>query len=147
MKITLSKATPQDLPAIYGLVKELAIYEKAPEEVTTTLEDYLTDFKAGYFESLVAKHNDKVVGMMLYYNTYSTWKGRMLYLEDFLVTETYRRMGIGDQLWEALLEEAKIKGARLIKWQVLDWNQPAIEFYKKKAATIEDEWLNGKVFL
>lgn len=146
MQITIRKATEADLSSIYDLVKSLAIYEKAEHEITATLEDYHTDFKAGIFQAHVAEMNGKVVGMVLYYMNYSTWKGRMLYLEDFVVYEEYRRHGIGQLLWDELEAEAQRQGARLLKWQVLDWNEPAIKFYKKNNATIEKEWFNGKIF-
>ncbi len=140
-------ATEKDLPAIHALVRELAIYEKAEEEFTASLEDYLRDFRAGIFEALVAEVEGKVVGMALYYMTYSTWKGRMLYLEDFVVKEQMRAQGIGRELFGAFLAKAKEKDCRLVKWQVLDWNEPAIRFYKKFQTTFENNWLNGKIFL
>ena len=145
MNITIRKATESDLPDVYHLVVSLAVYEKAEHEVKATLEDYQTDFRAGIFESHVAELDGKVVGMILYYMTYSTWKGRMLYLEDFVVYEEYRRLGIGQLLWNELEAEAKRQGAKLLKWQVLDWNEPAIKFYKKNNAIIETEWHNGKI--
>lgn len=140
-------ATEKDLPAIHALVRELAIYEKAEEEFTASLEDYLRDFRAGIFEALVAEVEGEVVGMALYYMTYSTWKGRMLYLEDFVVKEQMRAQGIGRELFSAFLAKAKEKDCRLVKWQVLDWNEPAIHFYKKFQTTFENNWLNGKIFL
>ncbi|HHJ49684.1 MAG TPA: GNAT family N-acetyltransferase [Phaeodactylibacter sp.] len=140
-------ATEKDLPAIHALVRELAIYEKAEEEFTASLEDYLRDFRAGIFECLVAEVEGEVVGMALYYMTYSTWKGRMLYLEDFVVKEQMRAQGIGRELFSAFLAKAKEKDCRLVKWQVLDWNEPAIHFYKKFQTTFENNWLNGKIFL
>lgn len=146
MNIIVRKATTEDLPSIYELVRSLAIYEKAEHELTATIEDYRNDFAAGIFQSHVAELDGKVVGMVLYYMNYSTWKGRMLYLEDFVVFEEYRQHGIGQLLWDELCEEAQRQGARLLKWQVLDWNEPAIKFYKKNNATIETEWYNGKVF-
>ena len=85
--------------------------------------------------------------MVFYYLTYSTWKGRMLYLEDFVVLPDYRRFGIGQLLFDALLEVARNKRCKLVKWQVLDWNQPALNFYRKYDAIIEKEWWNGKIFL
>ncbi len=140
-------ATEKDLPAIHALVRELAIYEKAEEEFTASLEDYLRDFRAGIFECLVAEVEGEVVGMALYYMTYSTWKGRMLYLEDFVVKEQMRAQGIGRELFRTFLAKAKEKDCRLVKWQVLDWNEPAIRFYKKFQTTFENNWLNGKIFL
>ncbi len=146
MSVIIRKAQKEDLPAIHQLVRELAIYEKAEEEFIATLEEYERDFEAGIFESLVADHDNQIVGMMLYYMTYSTWKGRMLYLEDFVVNEQFRRRGIGQQLFEAFLKTAREKGCRLVKWQVLDWNRPAIDFYEKNKAVIEKDWWNGKLF-
>ncbi|MEM6316285.1 MAG: GNAT family N-acetyltransferase [Bacteroidota bacterium] len=146
MNITIRPATAADLPSVYQLVISLAVYENAENEVTATLEDYEKDFKAGIFQAHVAEMDGKVVGMVLYYMTYSTWKGKMLYLEDFVVHEQYRRYGIGQLLWDELELEAKRQGCRLLKWQVLDWNEPAIQFYKKNKAIIETEWHNGKIF-
>ena len=143
----IRKANAADLPSIYNLVVELAIYEKEPDAVTATLEDYQRDFQAGIFQSIVAEDNGKIAGMMIYYMAYSTWKGRMMYLEDFVVSEIYRRTGIGQKLYDFFMEESKAQGAILTKWQVLDWNEPAILFYKKNQATIETEWWSVKKYL
>ena len=145
MNITIRKATEEDLPKVYELVKTLARYENAEKEVTATPEDYKKDFKAGIFQAHVAESEGQIIGMVLYYMTFSTWKGRMLYLEDFVVHEPYRRSGVGQLLWNELVTEAKRQGARLLKWQVLDWNEPATRFYKKNQAIIETEWHNGKI--
>lgn len=142
---TIRKGTRGDLSAVHELVRELAIYEKAEHEFTATLSDYQADYEAGIFQTIVAEQDGEVVGMALYYMTYSTWKGRMLYLEDFVVREHFRRQGIGQLLFDAFLAEAKVRGCRLAKWQVLDWNRPAVQFYEKQAATIEKGWWNGKI--
>ena len=148
MKPKVRTAHFEDLPAIYSLVKELAIYEGGGDEVSASLEDYQNEFKANLFECLVAINDtEEIIGMMLYYMTYSTWKGRMLYLEDFVVRETYRKMGVGQHLFDAFLKVAKDKKARLAKWQVLDWNTPAVNFYEKNGAIIEKNWWNVKIFL
>lgn len=147
MNIRIRKAVATDLMAIHSLVRELAIYEKAEPEFVATLQDYQDDFAAGVFSCHVAEVDGTVVGMVLYYMTYSTWKGKMLYLEDFVVLEAYRRLGLGQLLFEAFLEEAKARKCRLVKWQVLDWNEPALQFYRKNNAVIEKEWWNGKLFL
>lgn len=144
--IIIRKATLQDLPFIHELVRELAIYEKAEQEFIATLEDYDRDMKAGIFKAIVAEKDDGILGMVLYYMAYSTWKGRMMYLEDFIVKEGYRKHGLGQLLFNAFVEESKQQGCRLAKWQVLDWNTPAIKFYKKNNAIIEKEWWNGKLF-
>ena len=146
--INIRKATLSDVEAIRGLVVELAVYEKEPDAVTATLADYKSNFENNWFECQVAELDNEVVGMILYYNTYSTWKGRMLYLEDFVVSEKHRRKGIGELLFERLFEVAKEKEVKLVKWQVLDWNEPAINFYKKyKGMEMEENWNNCKVFM
>ncbi len=138
-----------DLPAVHALVNELAVYEKSPESHTASIADYEADFSNKVFESHVAVDSDNqtVVGMILYYMAYSTWRGKMLYLEDFVVTEQYRQFGVGQMLFDTFLQVARDKKCILTKWQVLDWNTPAINFYKKNKAIIEDEWYNGKIFL
>ncbi|MCB9264541.1 MAG: GNAT family N-acetyltransferase [Lewinellaceae bacterium] len=144
---TVRRGNRADLPAIHALVGELAMYERAEHEFTASVDDYRRDFDAGYFETLVVEAQGQIVGMALYYISYSTWKGRMLYLEDFVVRESSRGRGIGRALFDAFLEQARNKECRLVKWQVLDWNEPALNFYKKYNATIEKEWWNGKIFL
>ncbi len=146
-EITVRKAKKEDLEAIYGLVKELAVYEKEPEAVTATLKDYQNDFAEGIFEANVALDGEKVVGTTIYYMSYSTWKGKMLYLEDFVVKEAYRKKGVGQLLFDAYLAVAKEKKAVMVKWQVLDWNEPALNFYVKNNAIIEKNWWSGKIFL
>lgn len=145
MSVNIRKAKKEDLPAIHGLVRELAIYEKAEEEFVATLKEYEKDFEEGIFQSTVAEMDGQVVGMTLYYMTYSTWKGRMLYLEDFVVKASHRRYGIGQRLFDAFLEEARAQGCHMVKWQVLDWNRPALDFYEKNKAIIEKNWWNGKI--
>ncbi|MEM7572505.1 MAG: GNAT family N-acetyltransferase [Bacteroidota bacterium] len=144
----IRQATADDLPAIYRLVAELAEYEKEPEALTATIEDYRKDFAAGFFEAVVAEHpvSGQITGMALYYLTYSTWKGRMLYLEDFVVESASRQLGLGQQLFDAVFERARAYECRLVKWQVLDWNEPAIAFYRKQGAIIEDNWWSCKIF-
>ena len=147
MDIIVRKAQRSDLDAILNLVRELAIYEKAEDQVTASLEDYRNAFDENIFESDVAEIDGKVVGMSLYYMTYSTWKGKMLYLEDFVVFKAYRNKGVGKLLFEAFLRTAENKKARIVKWQVLDWNEPAIAFYKKYQAIFDKEWWNVKILL
>ncbi len=138
----------EDLRHAHALVYELAVYEREPEAVTATLEDYERDFAEKVFDFVVAEAADgRIVGIALYYMAYSTWKGKMLYLEDFVVAESFRGDGIGQALFEAVLEAAKSAGARLLKWQVLDWNEPALAFYAKNNALIEKDWWNGKLFI
>jgi GNAT superfamily N-acetyltransferase len=145
--VTIRQAERRDIPSIFALVQELALYENAPEAVITSVKTYEEDFDESHFEALVAEIEGEIIGMALYYMTFSTWKGKMLYLEDFVVKETHRRYGAGQLLFDAFLAKAKEKKCSLVKWQVLDWNEPAIRFYEKNNAIIEQEWWNGKIFL
>ena len=155
MEITIRKAIQQDCHRIMELVNELAVYEKAPDEITVQFEHFVA---SGFGENpvwwaLVAETTSptglkEVQGFALYYIRYSTWKGQRMYLEDLLVTEKYRGQGIGKLLFNQLLEEAKIKNYNGIAWQVLDWNDPAINFYKKIGAVkFDGEWINCSVEL
>ncbi len=145
--VNIRPASEADMPAIHALMFELAVYEKSPESVQTTPEEYLEDFRNGLFESFVAEMDGKLVGMTLFFMAYSSWRGKMLYLDDFVVNEPYRRFGVGQKLFDTFLEEARTRGCRLAKWQVLDWNEPAIKFYEKNGAEIEEGWWNVKVYL
>lgn len=145
MNYTIRKADSNDLKAIYDLVVELAVYENEPEAVTASLDDYKKNFADQVFQAIVAEYNGKVIGTCIFYMTWSTWKGRMLYLEDFIVTQSFRKKGIGQLLFDQFLIEAKERKATMVKWQVLDWNEPAIHFYEKNKAIIEKEWWNGKI--
>jgi GNAT superfamily N-acetyltransferase len=147
MEILIRRATHADLDAIHDLVRDLAVYENAEEQHIATLAEYERDFSEGIFQAIVAEVDDKVVGMALFYMAYSTWKGRMLFLEDFVVKEDYRRYGLGQKLFDAFVAEGRLQGCRLVKWQVLDWNEPALKFYHKNNAVIEKDWWNGKLFL
>jgi GNAT superfamily N-acetyltransferase len=143
--IIIRRAEKRDCPALLSLIKELAEYERAPLEVTVTLQHFE---ESGFGASpvwwgFVAENEGKVVGFALYYIRYSTWKGQCLYLEDFLVTEEYRGKGIGALLFERVIREAKEKGFRRMVWQVLEWNEPALNFYRKYKATLDGEWING----
>ncbi len=147
MVIQIRKATEMDVEAIHSLVRELAEYERGLHRVTTTPESYLIDFRNKVFDAFVAEKDGEVVGMALYYVAYSTWRGRMLYLEDFVVRESERGSGIGKLLFESFMEEAKRQDVALVKWQVLDWNEPAIHFYKKYDVVFDAEWLDCKIYL
>ena len=142
--IAIRKGRQEDISSIFYLINELAAYEKAPEEVLIT-EEIL--FKEGFgankiFDTIVAELDNEVVGMLLYYPVFSTWKGRSIYLEDFIVARSHRRKGIGQLLIDALITEAKVAKAKKIRWQVLDWNTPAIEFFKRINATLENCWID-----
>jgi len=144
MEAAIRKGNIDDLPQVHALIRELAEFERAPQEVTNTLEDMERD---GFGENpiykfFVAESAEGIVGIALYYIAYSTWKGRMLFLEDLVVTERMRRAGIGRQLFKAVAQEAKETGVKRFKWQVLEWNEPAIAFYKKIGANLDSEWIN-----
>jgi GNAT superfamily N-acetyltransferase len=146
--VVLRRGVEADLPQVLGLIKELAVYEKAPEAVTNTLAAMQRDGFGpepifGFF--VLENEPAEIIGLALYYTAYSTWKGRMLYLEDLVVTAAARRGGLGRLLFDAVVAEARATGAVRMKWQVLDWNESAIGFYKKLGANIESEWLNGNL--
>lgn len=148
MEIRIRKATIDDMGGIHKLVVELARYENAEEQVSTTVADYEKNFLSNVFDVFVAEdESGNILGIALYFMCWSTWKGRMLYLDDFVVKEAYRKEGIGQLLFDALLVEGRRLGCSLIKWQVLDWNEPALRFYHKNEAIIEKEWWNGKIFI
>lgn len=143
--ITIRKIDKNELKDIFNLVMDLAIFEKEPESVTTTLSDYESAFDSGLIDIIVAEKENDIIGMALYYITFSTWRGRMLYLEDFIVKDEYRSQGVGNLIFDAFIKEAKDLKCNMTKWQVLDWNTSAIKFYKRKGATIEQNWYNGKI--
>lgn len=147
MEITLRKAVKTDIPEILGLIKELALYECAPQEVTITAEDLEKDGfgENPIFEVIMAYADNEPAGMAFYYFSYSTWKGKCLFLEDIIVKEKFRRNKIGKILFEAVIEKAKEANAKRLHWQVLDWNEPAINFYKKYNAELDNTWINGKL--
>lgn len=147
MKISTRKATKSDIPDILSLIQELACYEKAPQEVTITKSDLETD---GFgtnplFEAILAEADGIVAGMAFYFISYSTWKGKCIFLEDIIVKMEYRQKGIGGILFEKVINKAKEFGAKRLQWQVLEWNSPAIDFYKKYNANLDPEWLNCKL--
>jgi GNAT superfamily N-acetyltransferase len=136
-----------DEGAIMELIRGLALYEKAPDQVVNTAEDlgkHLFDEKI--CDALVVEEDDQIVGFALYYTNYSTWKGKCLYLEDFYILPEHRRSGIGSRLFDEVVQIAKDRGVKRMDWQVLDWNEPAINFYKKKNAVLDPEWINGRLF-
>ncbi len=143
--IKLRPAEPKDVARIFALIKELALYEKAPEQVTNTPEILLHDlFVDPICEAIVAEENGEVLGFALYYTSYSTWKGRSMYLEDFYVSEDHRRRGIGQLLFDEVIRIAKERKMARMDWQVLEWNQLALDFYAKNKALLDGEWVNGR---
>lgn len=144
---SLRPAIAEDAPEILRLIKLLAEYEKAPQEVTNTVEDIIRDGfgENPIFGAMVAEADQRIVGMSLWYTRYSTWKGKCLYLEDIIVEEAYRGKSIGKALFEATIREAKKMQAKAMVWQVLDWNTPSIEFYKKYGCELDQSWINCKL--
>ncbi|MEO5594261.1 MAG: GNAT family N-acetyltransferase [Chitinophagaceae bacterium] len=148
MSVIIRKSVKEDCPKLLELIRELALYEKAPQEVTVTLDHFI---ESGFGENpvwwaFVAEADGNVEGFAMYYIRYSTWKGQRMYLEDLIVTEKMRGKGLGKLLFDALIAEAKEKKFNGITWQVLDWNEPAINFYKKYYnANLDAEWINCSI--
>ncbi|HOZ77665.1 MAG TPA: GNAT family N-acetyltransferase [Ferruginibacter sp.] len=148
MDITIRAAIKEDCPRMMELIKELAAYENAPEQVTVSFEHFTeSGFGASpVWWAYVAEANGRVEGFALYYTRYSTWKGQRMYLEDIIVTEKMRGHGLGKMLMEKLITTAKEKSYSGMMWQVLDWNEPAINFYKKfKEVRFDSEWINCSI--
>ena len=147
MNTIIRKGTKNDLPQTLRLIKELAEYEKAPLEVAVTIEEMERDGFGEHpvFGFFVAEAEGGIVGIALYYIKYSTWKGKCVFLEDLIVTEKFRQSGIGKKLFDEVVKVAKAMNARRMEWQVLEWNEPAIRFYKKVNANLDAEWLNGRL--
>ncbi|HRN93441.1 MAG TPA: GNAT family N-acetyltransferase [Chitinophagales bacterium] len=147
MDIKIRKANPNDVPAMLQLVKELAEFEREPEAVINTEAMMLEDGfgKNSIYSAFVAELNTKILGIALYYTAYSTWKGKILYLDDIVVTEKQRRSGIGKKLIDAVLREANTLGVNQIRWQVLEWNTPAIAFYKTLGVELDPQWINCRM--
>ena len=144
MEVNIREGKKEDLPQALDLVKELALYEKAPHEVVNTVAMMEEDGfgKHPIFGFFVAENNNRIVGIAIYYWRYSTWKGKRLYLEDIVVTESERGNGIGKLLFDRTIQHTLDTNCSGMMWQVLDWNEPAINFYKKYNAKLDGEWIN-----
>lgn len=144
--ILIRKASLGDEKDILLLIKELAVYEKEPDAVEITTEELRSHlFIEQICEAIVAVDNEIVIGFALYYTSYSTWKGKCLYLEDLYIKAELRRSGVGKKLFQRVAEVAQLKKVRRMEWQVYDWNQPAIDFYLKLDAQLNKTWLNGRL--
>ncbi len=145
--LKIRRGERQDLPQVLLLIQELALYEKAPHEVTNTVEAMERDGFGSHpiYFLWVAEKNEKIVGIAICYIRYSTWKGQMLYLEDIVVTEKERGKKIGHLLMNTVIQFAQEEQYNGLIWQVLDWNEPAIRFYKKYNAQFDGEWFNVKL--
>jgi len=147
MEIKIRPAVKEDCTRMMELIHELAVYEKAPEQVVVSFEHFVS---SGFGENpvwwaLVAEVNGNVEGMALYYIRYSTWKGQRMYLEDLVVAENMRGHKIGSLLFDALIIEAKAKKFKGMNWQALDWNEPALNFYRKYNSSFDPEWVNCSI--
>lgn len=144
--ISIRKAQFGDETAIFQLIKELAIYEKAPQEVSNTISQLRQHlFEDKLCSAIVAFQDDHIIGFALYYTSYSTWKGKCLYLEDFFVKEECRKLGVGSMLFQEIIRIAESSNAKRLDWQVLDWNEPAISFYKKHKTELDSSWISGRI--
>ena len=140
--MNIRKGNPEDMKAVLGLIQELADFEKESDAVVVTVEDLVRDGfgPAPLFDVFVAEVEKDIVGIALYYYRYSTWKGKTIHLEDLIVKEEMRGTGLGYALYSEVIKQGKKDKVRRIEWNVLDWNTPAVEFYKKSGAKILDEW-------
>ena len=147
MIINIRKGKEEDLPQVLELIKELATFEKAPNEVEVSVEEMhkwgFAKDKLFYF--FVLEKNNSIVAMALYYYKYSTWKGKCLFLEDIIVTDKERKNGYGKLLFSEVVKVAKQEKVKRMEWQVLEWNEPAIEFYKKYNSNFDSDWINCKL--
>jgi len=145
-QINIRKAHSKDVPDILVLIKELAEFEHGLNEVTVTEQELLNDGfgEENLFNCIVAEIDGEIVGTAIYYNTYSTWNGKCLYLEDLIVKRKIRSKGIGSLLMKEVMKIANREGAKRMAWQVLDWNVDAQDFYKKIGSSLDGEWLNGR---
>lgn len=147
MGFTIRPGIEKDIPTLHKYIVDLAIYEKEPDSVSLTPEDLLTHFSATppKFQFLVCECDDGICGIALYYEAYSTWRGPYIHLEDLIVSEKHRAQGIGKALFLKVSEIARELGVKLT-WEVLDWNTPAVEFYRHLGAEISTEWWNGTLY-
>jgi GNAT superfamily N-acetyltransferase len=147
MNIEIRLAQKNDCPRLLALVRELAIFENAPDEVTVSLSHFE---ESGFGDNqvwwgFVAEVDGIIEGFALCYVRFSTWKGQRLYLEDFYVTEKMRGKGIGKMIFDRVIVEMKDKKFNGMVWQVLEWNEPAIQFYKKYDASFDSGWINCQI--
>ena len=142
MSFILRRGEQKDAQAILDLIIELAVFEKEPNAVEISIEDLIDDGFSNVpkFKTFVAEENNKIIGMALFYERYSTWKGKAIHLEDLMVTQSKRGIGAGKALYTAVLKYAYEKGCKRVAWEVLDWNTSAVDFYKSTGATVYDEW-------
>jgi GNAT superfamily N-acetyltransferase len=138
----IRKGTHTDMPAVLSLIKELAVFEKEPDAVVVTVDDLVRDgfTENTLFHCFVAELEEQIIGIALYYYRYSTWKGKTIHLEDLIVQEKHRGIGVGMALYKEIIKQGKKDGVRRMEWAVLDWNQNAIDFYEKTGAKVLSDW-------
>ncbi len=147
MKIYIRKGKVEDLPSVLNLIRELADYERSPDEVEVSIQE-MENWGFGkekVFDFFVAEVDAQILGIALYYFKYSTWKGKCIFLEDIIVHAPYRGKGIGKQLFQKVVGIAKEEKVRRLEWQVLNWNHSALEFYKNMGSEFDNEWINCKL--
>lgn len=147
MTIPIRPGTVDDLPQVLALIQELAAFEREPDAVETNVETMRQDGfgERPVFEFFVAEDRQQIVGLALFFYSYSTWKGKCIYLEDLIVTEAYRGQGLGRRLLDQVVLKARQENAKRVVWQVLDWNTPAVEFYKSLGAALLPEWITCRL--
>ena len=143
----IRKGVKEDLPIVFELIKELADYENGLDQVSTTVESMERNGfgSEALYEFYIAEHENIILGIALYYYRYSTWKGKQLYLEDLIVTKKAQGTGVGKMLFDQMIAQGKTTNCTGMMWQVLDWNQLAIDFYKRNNATFDKGWINGSL--
>ena len=146
--LIIRKANASDMKEVLALIKELAEFENALDQVKMTVDRLIEDgfSKAPLFKSIVAEYKGEICGYALYYYGYSTWNGKTLYLEDILISDKFRQKGFGQQLFNQVIKIAIQQKVTRLDWQVLNWNKSAIDFYKKNQSTFDNEWINGRLF-
>jgi len=142
MNFTIRNATKNDMPAVLDLIKELAIFEEEPDAVEVTTESLVSDGFGNQpaFKCFVAEVDDKVVGAAVVYNRFSTWKGKILHLEDLIVNQNMRGNGIGSALLDEVVKHGHSLGVKRINWEVISWNEGAIKLYERKGAKVLRDW-------
>ncbi len=138
--IELRWGVQDDMPIVLSFIQQLAEFEREPDAVVVTVEDLKRDHQAQKFEVFIAEEGNTIIGIALFYERYSTWKGSYIHLEDLIVLEEHRGKGTGRMLLEAIIKESQNRGAKRLGWEVLDWNTPAVRFYENLGANIEKEW-------
>ena len=145
--IEIRIGTRSDLPAALEMIRDLAAFERAAEQVVVGLGDFETFLDQSLFQFLIANCDGEPAGLALYYVAYSTWKGPIVYLDDFVIREPFRQRGVGSRLFGALVEHCRELGVKQLRWHVLEWNEPAIRFYRKHGAELDMEWTAGRLNL